>query len=147
MELDGSMPHLVRGVIMVGATGVIQVLAQLALTGTLRLLPSPPQSRYPTFYMLIHSVTAVVILLIGHVLQVMMWAALYYDAWGEFGTFGNALYFSLASFTTLGASDLTLPPSHRLIGAFESAAGMMMFGWSTALLVSVVQRADRRPQG
>ncbi|WP_421994704.1 ion channel [Reyranella sp.] len=147
MELDGSMSLLVRGVVMVGATGVIQVVAQLVLSGTLRLLPSPPQTRYPTFYMLTHSVTAVVILLIGHVLQVMMWAALYYDAWGEFGSFGNALYFSLASFTTLGANELTLPPSHRLIGAFESAAGMMMFGWSTALLVSVVQRADRRPQG
>lgn len=147
MALDGSMSLLVRGVVMVGATGVIQVVAQLLLSGTLRLLPSPPQTRYPTFYMLTHSVSAVLILLIGHVLQVMMWAALYYDAWGEFGSFGNALYFSLASFTTLGANELTLPPSHRLIGAFESAAGMMMFGWSTALLVSVVQRADRRPQG
>ncbi|MFZ5780814.1 MAG: ion channel [Pseudomonadota bacterium] len=145
MELEGSTSHVVRGVLLVGATGVIQVIAQLALSTTLRLLPSPPQSRYPTFYMLTHSVTAVVILLIGHVLQVMMWAALYYDAWGEFGSFGNALYFSLASFTTLGANDLNLPSTHRLVGAFESAAGMMMFGWSTALLVSVVQRADRRP--
>jgi hypothetical protein len=31
-----------------------------------------------------------------------------------------------------------------MIGAFESAAGMMMFGWSTALLVAVVVRTDRR---
>ena len=146
MPLDSPMSLVVRGVAMVGATGVIQVVAQLVLSGTLRRLPSPPQSRYPTFYMLSHSVSAVMILLIGHLLQVMMWAGLYYGAWGEFGSFGNALYFSLASFTTLGANDLALPPSHRLVGAFEAAAGMMMFGWSTALLVSVVQRADRRPQ-
>jgi hypothetical protein len=32
----------------------------------------------------------------------------------------------------------------REVGAFESAAGMMMSGWSTALLVAVVQRTDRR---
>jgi hypothetical protein len=96
---------------------------------------------------LTHSVTAVLILLIGHppaaghdvggaVLQRL----------GEFGSFNNALYFSLASFTTLGATELTLPPAHRMVGAFESAAGMimMMFGWSTALLVAVVQRTDRR---
>jgi hypothetical protein len=144
MLLDDSMGRIVRGILMVGATGVIQVLAQLALSHMLDILPSPPESRYPTFYMLTHSVSAVMILLVGHLLQVTMWAALYYYDWGVFRTFGEALYFSLASFTTLGTSELTLPHIHRMIGAFEAAAGMMMFGWSTALLVSVVQRSDRR---
>src|SRR5258708_11057360 len=76
MNLDVSLAHILRGVLMVGATGVIQVLAQLVLSRTLDALPSPPESRYPTFYMLTHSVTAVVILLIGPVLQVAMLAAL-----------------------------------------------------------------------
>lgn len=145
MQLDFSMSHIVSGMLMVGATGVIQVIAQLVLSRMLVILPSPPESRYPTFYMLTHSVTAVLILLVGHILQVALWAVLYHNAWGEFGSLGNALYFSLASFTTLGATELTLPPTHRMVGAFESAAGMMMFGWSTALLVAVVQRTDRRP--
>jgi voltage-gated potassium channel Kch len=61
----------------------------------------------------------------------------------EFRSFGAALYFSLANFTTVGASDLTIPTTHRMVGALESAAGMLMFGWSTALLVRVVQRTDR----
>jgi hypothetical protein len=78
------------------------------------------------------------------VLQVTMWAALYFYDWAAFKSFGIAMYFSLASFTTLGATELALPPQHRMIGAFESAAGMMMFGWSTALLVAVVVRTDRR---
>ena len=144
MISNDSIGHIVRGILMVGASGVIQVLAQLALSHMLDILPSPPESRYPTFYMLTHSVSAVMILLVGHVLQVTMWAALYYYDWGVFKSFDEAIYFSLASFTTLGASELALPHSHRMIGAFESAAGMMMFGWSTALLVSVVQRSDRR---
>ncbi len=71
------------------------------------VLPSPPESRYPTFYMLTHSVSAaVMILLIGHVLQVTMWAVLYFYDWGAFKNFGTAMYFSLASFTTLGATEL-----------------------------------------
>ena len=41
------------------------------------VLPSPPESRYPTFYMLTHSVSAVMILLLGHVLQVTLWAAVW----------------------------------------------------------------------
>jgi hypothetical protein len=146
MAIDDSMLRIIRGVLMVVATGVIQVLAQLALSHMMDILPSPPLSRYPTFYMLTHSVTAVVILLAGHLLQVTLWALLYFYDWGEFGSFSNALYFSLASFTTLGATELALPPEHRMVGAFESAAGMMMFGWSTALLVSVVQRTDRHPR-
>ena len=144
MDFEVSAGHIVRGILMVGATGVIQVLAQLALSHMLDIVPSPPESRYPTFYMITHSVSAVVILLIGHVLQVTLWAVLYFYDWDAFKSFGTAMYFSLASFTTLGASELTLPSQHRMIGAFESAAGMMMFGWSTALLVAVVVRTDRR---
>jgi hypothetical protein len=144
MELDAPMAHILRGILMVGATGVIQVVAQLALSHMMDVLPSPPESRYPTFYMVTHSVSAVMILLVGHVLQVAMWAAIYFYYWGAFKSFGTAIYFSLASFTTLGAGDLALPPPHRLLGAFESAAGTMMFGWSTALLVAVVVRTDRR---
>jgi len=75
------------------------------------VLPSPPQSRYPRFYMMTHSVTAVVILMIGHILQVTMWALVYHDHWNEFVDLKSALYFSLASFTTLGANDLALPPN------------------------------------
>ena len=114
------------------------------LSHIMDIVPSPPESRFPTFYMLTHSVSAVVILLIGHVLQVTLWATLYFYGWDAFKSFGTAMYFSLASFTTLGASELTLPSQHRMIGAFESAAGMMMFGWSTALLVAVVVHTDRR---
>jgi hypothetical protein len=143
MAMDEPAIHIIRGILMVGATGIIQVVAQLALSHMMDIVPSPPESRYPTFYMLTHSVSAVVILLIGHVLQVMLWAALYYYDWGAFDSFATSIYFSLTSFTTLGAADLVLPREHRMIGAFESAAGMMMFGWSTALLVSVVVRTDR----
>jgi hypothetical protein len=49
----------------------------------------------------------------------------------------------LASFTTVEASELELSGVHRLTGAIESALGMLMFGWSTALLFYTIQRADR----
>ena len=69
-----------------------------------------------------------------------------YWYWGELGGFVNSFYFSLASFTTVGASDLTLSSTHRMVGAIESALGMLMFGWSTALLVALIQRVDRLHQ-
>jgi hypothetical protein len=142
MDGEAGM-RLVRGVLMIGATGVVQVFAQLVLSRMMEILPHPRQSSLPTFFMLAHSVVAVLVLMAGHLLQVTLWALLYHFDWGEFKNFGTALYFSLASFTTVGADELHLSPGHRMVGALESAAGMLMFGWSTALLVRVVQRTDR----
>ena len=45
MEVDPAVGHIVRGILMVGATGVVQVLAQLALSHMMDILPSPPESR------------------------------------------------------------------------------------------------------
>ena len=38
MELDAPMGHIIRGILMVGATGVVQVIAQLALSHMLEIL-------------------------------------------------------------------------------------------------------------
>ena len=130
--------RILRGIAMVGATGMVQVLAQLTLSRMMVIFPTPRLSPHPTYYMLLHSVLAVLVLMAGHLIQVTIWAALYYE-WGELGSFAHSFYFSLASFTTLGASELNLSAPHRIAGAIESAIGMLLFGWSTALLVRVVQ--------
>jgi ion channel len=142
--MNPDLPMLRIGLPMVIATGVIQVVAQLILAQAMETLPLPPQSRYPKFLMLTHSVLAVTILMVGHIVQVILWACVYHFYWDEFTDFAGAVYFSLANFTTVGATGLALPPDHRLVGALESAAGMLMFGWSTALLVAVVQRTYHR---
>jgi len=145
--MDDTGMWVVRGVLMVGATGVVQVFAQVVLSHMMEILPHPRTSSRPTFFMIAHSVVAVLVLMAEHMLQVTLWALLYHFDWGEFRTFGSALYFSLASFTTAGAGELALSPGHRMVGALESAAGMLMFGWSTALLVRVVLRTDRNASG
>lgn len=142
MDLE-TLIRFVRGILLISGTGIAQVAAQATLSRMLRFMPQPQGSRHPTFFMLSHSVLAVLILMAGHMTQVTLWALLYHFEWGELGSFGDALYFSLASFTTVGASELVLSPTHRMVGALESAVGMLMFGWSTALLVRVVQRTDR----
>src|SRR5262249_46283444 len=89
-----------------------------------------------------HPLTAVLILTGAMLLQGGLGAALYFQ-WGELGSYRNAFYFSIASFSTVGASELVLSPEHRLVGALEAAMGMLMFGWSAALLVHVVQEDAR----
>ena len=139
MEGVSPLERILGGVVLIGATGMVQVMAQLTLSRMMEIFPTPRLSPHPTSYMLLHSVLAVLVLMGGHFLQVTLWALLYYY-WGELGSFAHSFYFSLASFTTLGASELNLSAPHRIAGAVESAIGMLMFGWSTAVLADIINK-------
>lgn len=52
-----------------------------------------------------------------------------------------ALYFSTVTYTTLGYGDMVLDPRWRLLASFEAANGIIMFGWTTALVIAAVQRS------
>jgi len=72
-----------------------------------------------------------------HTVQIWLYALLYL-ALGEFQTMEAALYYSTASFTTVGYGEIVQKPPWRLLGAIESANGFLLLGWSTAFLVAVV---------
>jgi hypothetical protein len=146
--MDGviSPLHFLRGLGLVGATVIVQAIAQIALTRLLEKLPTPRRGRHLDHYGVAYVLVAVVVLMLGMVGEIGLWALLYYY-WGELGGFANSVYFSLASFTTVGASDLTLSSAHRMVGALESAVGMLMFGWSTALLFEVIQSTRSNREG
>ncbi len=55
-------------------------------------------------------------------------------------TFEEALYFSVVTFTTLGYGDVTVSEKWRLLASLEAAVGTIMFGWTTALIVSASNR-------
>ena len=52
----------------------------------------------------------------------------------------EALYLSTTSFTTIGYGDVVLGHEWRLLASFEGANGMIIFGWTTALVIAVIQR-------
>jgi hypothetical protein len=82
-------------------------------------------------------------LLMLHLVEVVVWAGFYLliTPVEEIATFEEALYFSLVTFTTLGYGDITLADHHwRLLSGAEALNGVLLVGWSTALLFAVVQR-------
>jgi len=81
----------------------------------------------------------VVGLFLVSVLDAVMWAHVYLRV-GAIEQLETALYFSMVTFTTLGYGDVTLPDDWRLLASFEAANGIMMFGWSTALVAAFIQR-------
>lgn len=64
------------------------------------------------------------------------WAALYITL-GLFDSLEPALYFSIASFTTVGYGDVVLEPGSRLLAGMTATHGLLTFGLFTAFLVEV----------
>ncbi len=83
---------------------------------------------------------AVLMLLLLHILEAVIWGVLYYLHPDGLPDFATALYFSLVSYTTIGYGDVLLGPSLRLAGAMEGVAGTFMFGLSVGLMVAILQR-------
>jgi hypothetical protein len=74
-----------------------------------------------------------------HSVEIWLYAAAFW-AIGAVGDFETALYFSTVTFTTLGYGDVVLEGNWRLFGAIEAGNGLILFGWSTAFLLSVTSR-------
>jgi Ion channel len=81
---------------------------------------------------------ATLLALAGHLLEVALWAFVLFVCKGV-ADLSVAFYCSAGSYTTVG-SDIVLPPRWKLLGPLEAAAGMLMFGVSTAVIVTVMQR-------
>jgi hypothetical protein len=78
-------------------------------------------------------------LMLIHTIEVWLYAGLYL-AIGALQDLETAVYFSTTSFTTIGYGDVVLGEQWRLVGAIEGANGLLLFGWSTAFLFSVISR-------
>jgi voltage-gated potassium channel Kch len=74
-----------------------------------------------------------------HTLEIWLYAALYLEVHALNG-FEQALYFSTVTYSTIGYGDVLMPRDWRILGAIEGAVGIIMLGWSTAFLVSLLTR-------
>lgn len=79
------------------------------------------------------------VLYLGHLLQFATWALLF--LWlGEFGDFQTAFYHSTVNFTSLGYGDIVMSPQWRLLGGLEAMNGVLMFGLSAGVILSIMNR-------
>jgi hypothetical protein len=93
----------------------------------------PQNALVSTLYIL----RLMLVLITLHGVEAGLWALLYW-VFGLFSNVETALYFSLTSYTTLGYGDVLLPVAWRLFGPLEAAIGILMFGWSTGVMVAAI---------
>lgn len=76
---------------------------------------------------------------IAHAVEIVLWAWLFMLC-GEFRYFGTALYHSAVNYSTLGYGDIVMSPAWRMLGPIEAANGALLFGVSTAMIFTIIQR-------
>ena len=86
-------------------------------------------------------VATVSVLMVAHVLEVIVWALAY--ALTDAAPAGaNLVYFAFVNYTTLGYGDVTPVERWRLLGPMTAMNGVLLFGWSTAVIFDVLRRTE-----
>ena len=124
---------LVAGCVLIHGMGI--------LYGMKRMVRAWPRNHGPgynarMFWILIRVVFALLLL---HLMQISVWAA-FFQSGDFFPDFETAFYYSATSYSTVGYGDVIPPEKWRIYGAIEAVTGVLMFGWSTGVLFSIVHR-------
>lgn len=88
-------------------------------------------------------VVTALVLMIAHSGEVAVWAVAYAIV-GAAPEDSDLLDFAFVNYTTLGYGDVTPLEEWRLIGPMTAMNGILMFGWSTAVLFEVLQKTIER---
>jgi hypothetical protein len=84
--------------------------------------------------------STVAVLMLTHTLEVIVWAAAYRVV--DVAPPGAGLiYFAFVNYTTLGYGDILPQEGWRLLGPMTAMNGVLLFGWSTAVIFEVLRRA------
>jgi len=130
---------------LAAATLMVGVTVAVHLGGIAALLKLMQRHRASRAYRqrLLHEgaviVGAAAGLFILHAVEIWLYAG-FYIAVDAIEGLEPALYFSTVSYTTVGYGDIVLDKTWRVVGAIESANGIILLGWSTAFFVAVVGR-------
>jgi hypothetical protein len=78
-------------------------------------------------------------LMVAHTLEIFVWAVSYWMV-GAAPAGSDLLYFAFVNYTTLGYGDITPVQEWRLKGPMTAMNGILLFGWSTAVLFEVLRK-------
>lgn len=88
------------------------------------------------------------VLMIAHVMEIAVWATFYGLAGFPIQETGTAKFsggyfeFAFENYTALGYGDALPPEQYRAIGPITSLNGLLLIGWSVAVIFEVMRMAE-----
>ena len=100
------------------------------------------RSAHPRLRVALVMIAAVTVLMIAHFLEVGVWAG-FYGGLDAVPQERDAFYFAFVNYTTLGYGDIIPVERWRLLGPITAMNGVLLFGWSTAVIYDVLRNIAR----
>lgn len=88
-------------------------------------------------------IATVAVLMAAHMCEVAIWS-LGYAVLGATPEGADRLYFAFVNYTTLGYGDILPVARWRLLGPMTAMNGVLLFGWSTAVIFEVLSLTLQR---
>jgi polyferredoxin len=91
-------------------------------------------------------IATVTVLMAAHLVEIAIWG-LCYAVLDVTPKPGDAFYLAFVNYTTLGYGDILPVEYWRALGPFAAMNGVLLFGWSTAVIFDVLRRVGpKAPQ-
>ena len=135
--------QLAIGGLMIGVTTIVHASFMLAAVSAVGRMLHRARLPLPHWKAAVTVSSFVLMMFCAVVVEVWAWALLF--VWGGvLPTLEEATYFAVVTFSTLGYGDIVLGPDWRLLGSLAAVNGVIVFGWTTALVFIVVQKVYSR---
>jgi hypothetical protein len=117
---------------------MIHALVTLTTIGTVGQAARRSTSR-PRLHLMAVMATTALSLMLAHTAEIFV-GSVVYGIVGSAPAGSDLLDFAFVNYTTLGYGDVTPQKDWRLIGPMTAMNGILMFGWSTAVLFEVLRK-------
>ena len=123
----------------------VHALAMAVVVGAGRAVAQWHPSR-PTLRLVAVMMATVAVLMAFHLAEIGIWS-LAYALVDAAPTGADRLYFAFVNYATLGYGDIVPVPDWRLLGPMTAMNGVLLFGWSTAVIFEVLSVTHERSHG
>ena len=135
---------LALGALLLISGGLVLVLTffhaagLLGISKVLHLEPAVLKKRTADLRGILTMASLGTLLFALHIVEILLFAV-FYLAIGAIGELEDALFFSASAYTTLGLT-ASFPEAWRMLGAVEALVGFVLIGWSTAFIISTLEK-------
>ena len=102
------------------------------------------KTSWPWLLLVVAMIATVSVLMTAHAYEVAVWA-LTYAVVDAAPPNVDLVYFAFVNYTTLGYGDLIPVERWQLLGPMTAMNGVLLFGWSTAVIFEVLRRTMAHP--
>jgi len=133
---------MLRDILVGSSVCVVNIVIHAWLTvATIRVARVLAQRTtvHPWRHLVAIMIATMLMLMAAHMTEVFVWAAVY--ALVHAAPDGaDLVYFAFVNYATLGYGDIVPVAEWRLLGPMASMNGILLFGWSTAVIFEVLRK-------